>query len=433
LRRVQEPDVARSKPRVERERRRKGTAARPAPARKRGRKPDVWAAQRSMGNRGVEALIEAGQHKLTNPPAIVDAALSRSDGHPLERPVRQAMEAAFGEDLQNVRVHTDPLATDSAKAAEARAYSAGEDIVFGAGQYAPETSQGQALLAHELTHVVQQRQTGPVANTIFRAPLAGSSSPRLFPGIPPPVVTRTDQAIAMTVYFGRNLFLLDADNLMAVEKLADELRFMLDAPIAVDGYASEEGTEAGNRRLSASRRDHVIRLLKAKAIGRPVFGGTAHGEADQVAAETGAGADVERGRALNRRVTIVVLLPAPAKPSAKPEKKIDLNVPFKVRPETDEERSDRQIREALRTKIPDKPKTSFSKEFWNAVDEAVDSASRKVGIPEKYRGYIKKGARAAIEKGAEAVLDEALDKAGANETQKKAIKAAIEQAADTEL
>ena len=386
-----------------------------------------------MGNRAVERLIEGEQGPLTSLPPIVDAALSRSAGHPLETPVRQSMEAALDQDLQHVRVHTDRLAAESAEAVEARAYSSGDDVVFGPGQYAPETSEGHALLEHELTHVVQERQAGPAPHAIFRAPLAGKSSPRLFPGIPPPVVTRTDQAIVVTVYFGRNHYLLDADNLMAVEKLGDELRFILDAPIAVDGYASEEGTEAGNRKLSAARRDHVIRLLKAKAIGRPVFGGAPHGEADQIPGEAGDGADVERSRSLNRRVTIVVLLPAPARPAAGPEKKIDLNVPFKVRPETDEERSDRQIREALRTKIPDKPKTSFSKEFWNAVDEAVDSVSRKVGIPEKYRGYIKKGARAAIEKGAEAVLDEALDKAGANETQKKAVKAAIEQAADTEF
>jgi outer membrane protein OmpA-like peptidoglycan-associated protein len=388
-----------------------------------------------MGNRAVERLIEGEHHALTNPPPIVDAALSRSGGRPLEAPVREAMEAAFDEDLQNVRVHTDPLAAESAKSAEARAYSSGDDLVFGEGQYAPDRPEGRALLGHELTHVVQERQMGPAPDTIFRAPLAGAG-PQLrlsATDIPPPVVNRVGHAIIATVYFGQNHFLLDAANLGAVEKLADELRFILDAPISVDGYASQEGTDADNRRLSAMRRDHVIRLLKAKALGKPLFGGSAHGEADPVAEEAGEKQSLERNRSFNRRVTIVVLLPAPAEPPKKQEKPIDLNLPRTTRPETDEEGADRRTREAVRTPVPARPRTSFNQEFWKTVDDAVDSVSRKVGIPEKYRPYIRKGARAAIEKGAEAVLDEALDKAGADETQKKAIKAAVEQAADIEF
>jgi hypothetical protein len=61
-----------------------------------------------------------------------------------------------GYDFSHVRVHTDARAAESARAVNALAYTVDRDIVFGAGQYAPETAQGKRLLAHELTHVVQQ-------------------------------------------------------------------------------------------------------------------------------------------------------------------------------------------------------------------------------------------------------------------------------------
>jgi len=66
------------------------------------------------------------------------------------------MEPRFGHDFSNVRVHTDSKAAESAGAVDALAYTVGRDVVFGAGQYMPGTREGQRLLAHELTHVVQQ-------------------------------------------------------------------------------------------------------------------------------------------------------------------------------------------------------------------------------------------------------------------------------------
>lgn len=91
-------------------------------------------------------------------PASVDRVLF-SAGKPLEPALRQDMEHRFGHDFSRVRVHSDTAAGHSAKEMNARAYTVGHDIVFGAGQFAPSARHGQALLAHELTHVVQ---TGPV-------------------------------------------------------------------------------------------------------------------------------------------------------------------------------------------------------------------------------------------------------------------------------
>jgi len=84
-------------------------------------------------------------------PAVVATA-----GKPLDAQTRAAMESRFGHDFGDVRVHADEQAHASAAAVGARAYAVGSDVVFGAGLYEPETAAGLELLAHELTHVVQQ-------------------------------------------------------------------------------------------------------------------------------------------------------------------------------------------------------------------------------------------------------------------------------------
>lgn len=87
--------------------------------------------------------------------ASVGRALA-SPGAPLDGPVRQAMERRFGHDFARVRVHRGGDAERSAHELSARAYTVGQDVVFGTGQYAPGTDLGRRLLAHELAHVVQQ-------------------------------------------------------------------------------------------------------------------------------------------------------------------------------------------------------------------------------------------------------------------------------------
>ncbi|HEU4769752.1 MAG TPA: DUF4157 domain-containing protein [Pyrinomonadaceae bacterium] len=88
-------------------------------------------------------------------PASVGQTLAQS-GSPLTSPVRQHMEQRFAHDFSRVRVHAGHSAEQSARELNATAYTVGNDIVFGAGRFAPETRDGQRLLAHELTHVVQQ-------------------------------------------------------------------------------------------------------------------------------------------------------------------------------------------------------------------------------------------------------------------------------------
>lgn len=88
-------------------------------------------------------------------PHDVDVTL-RAPGEPLDADAREYMENRFGHDFSQVRVHTDSRAADSARAVDALAYTVGRDVAFAPGQYAPKTSAGRRLLAHELAHVLQQ-------------------------------------------------------------------------------------------------------------------------------------------------------------------------------------------------------------------------------------------------------------------------------------
>lgn len=88
-------------------------------------------------------------------PASVDTALA-SPGRALDLGLRQDMEQRFGHDFSRVRVHADAAAQTSARDVNALAYTVGQDVVFDSGQYAPGTAAGRHLIAHELTHVVQQ-------------------------------------------------------------------------------------------------------------------------------------------------------------------------------------------------------------------------------------------------------------------------------------
>ncbi|MFT3823209.1 MAG: DUF4157 domain-containing protein [Chitinophagaceae bacterium] len=88
-------------------------------------------------------------------------------GQPLSAETRNYFEPRFGRDFSNVRVHTDSVAAKSAQSINAQAYTTGNNIVFNNGHYAPGTEGGKKLLAHELTHVVQQGSN----DVVHRKPL----------------------------------------------------------------------------------------------------------------------------------------------------------------------------------------------------------------------------------------------------------------------
>ena len=133
----------------------------------------------------------------TAPQITIDAATR--PGHSIDPNVRETLEPRFGVSFENVRVHDDAVAAAAAESVGARAYTIGSDVVFGAGEYAPNTASGQRTLAHELTHVVQQR---PAAIQHIQRDLA----------TPPPTVAPAAQAdltqeqIASAIAFNRAHF-----------------------------------------------------------------------------------------------------------------------------------------------------------------------------------------------------------------------------------
>ncbi|WP_210262044.1 eCIS core domain-containing protein [Bradyrhizobium aeschynomenes] len=94
------------------------------------------------------------------PPVVHDVL--RSPGQPLDAATRADLEPRFGRSFAAVRIHTDANAAASARAVGAQAYTVGHNVVFGNGHYAPQSPAGRRLLAHELTHVVQQGRGAPL-------------------------------------------------------------------------------------------------------------------------------------------------------------------------------------------------------------------------------------------------------------------------------
>jgi hypothetical protein len=128
--------------------------------------------QRALGNEAVGHLAKAGalgpgpqpQLRPEQVAATIVEKTINAPGQPLTPAIRAEMEARFGQDFGNVRIHIGGDAAASARAINARAYTVGSNIAFASGQYAPDAAPGRQLLAHELAHVVQQDRGGPEPN-----------------------------------------------------------------------------------------------------------------------------------------------------------------------------------------------------------------------------------------------------------------------------
>jgi hypothetical protein len=113
--------------------------------------------QRAVGNSGVGAMLEEDR-------SPVHDVVNSGGGSPLAPEVRDEMQGRLGHDFSDVRVHNDSRAHESAQSVNAHAYTVGSNVVFQRDKYDPGSAAGKTMLAHELTHVIQQR-SGPVDGT----------------------------------------------------------------------------------------------------------------------------------------------------------------------------------------------------------------------------------------------------------------------------
>jgi len=130
----------------------------------------------ALGNSGVQRLMRSVIHRQADGSGAVDEAVAKSiqakrgSGQALDEGARRNLEPAFGEDFSDVRVHTDGEADTLNHAVQAEAFTTGKDIFFREGSYNPGSSDGQKLLAHELTHVVQQQSAPPTTELTVSEP-----------------------------------------------------------------------------------------------------------------------------------------------------------------------------------------------------------------------------------------------------------------------
>ncbi|MFP3896117.1 MAG: DUF4157 domain-containing protein [Anaerolineales bacterium] len=153
----------------------------------------IGALQRHVSNSDLQRLV-GDEGFVATPSLEADLEREQGSGSLLSTPVRGEMEGAFGADLGAVRVHTDAKANELSRGLGAYAFAYGRDIYFADGEYAPATTSGQHLLAHELAHVVQQgagaklmvggvhdpaeREADRVADEVVRAIRRGESAVR---------------------------------------------------------------------------------------------------------------------------------------------------------------------------------------------------------------------------------------------------------------
>jgi len=160
----------------------------------------------------IQRHAPTGDRQSEETPSSVDRALA-TPGRQLDTPLRQDMEARFGRDFAQVRIHDGAAAAQSAGDVGARAYAVGSNVAFGRGQYAPDSASGRWLIAHELAHVVQQ-QGGRSAGIVQRAP---APAPGNAPQAPDPVL---DKVKALLSYGGLDWVVTDAEAKVALALLA---------------------------------------------------------------------------------------------------------------------------------------------------------------------------------------------------------------------
>ncbi|HZD95552.1 MAG TPA: DUF4157 domain-containing protein, partial [Candidatus Sulfotelmatobacter sp.] len=271
--------------------------------------------------------------------------------------LRDHFESRFGRDFSDVRIHADGAAASSARSLNALAYTAGSDIVFGGGQFAPDRPEGQKLLAHELTHVVQQQGPAKISPVIQRQETGEADSEEseeagtFAPGSPPEFGDRAADSECPSVPTGlgdlvpdppcppddrditgeRFHFCRGSDVFRPGTERTRLIDFARSKPaltrFTLHGYASQEGTGGANMNLSCHRAKRAERELinagvRQEAVEIASKGTTRRFDSDAHPAPGRRTVTLEDRLAANRVVVVKADIPTAAEeetPSERPE------------------------------------------------------------------------------------------------------------------
>ncbi len=253
---------------------------------------------------------EANSKPNTSNSSFESKLRNGNGGQQLDHQTRQEMESGFGADFSGVNIHNDSHAQQMSQEIGAQAFTHGNDIYFNEGKYNPDSKEGKHLLAHELTHTIQQngmvskKEATRTNNTIQSQP-ENSNPPA---DLACPVANTNPSGIGETLSFpvaGSSFTTAQKEginNFVRNWHLAKE-------PVRIDGYASEDGAETFNWHLSCRRAQTAKNALMAPPDGSPGIPASfiemyAHGETDQFGSLT-----------QNRRVSINLPTSLPVTPT----------------------------------------------------------------------------------------------------------------------
>jgi hypothetical protein len=187
------------------------------------------------------------------------------NGAPLDATSRSYFEPRFGHDFSNVRIHNGPQADAAAASVQARAFTLGRDVVFATGEYNPGSESGKHLLAHELTHVVQQSEMGgrPTLQRKCHATELGKPNPDCTPS--------QDGTAGWQFQFK-----VGCDDLLSGEE--DKInKLKAGNQLKIHGFASKEGDADFNSDLSCHRANKIADLARRLRADCPIIGIFKHG------------------------------------------------------------------------------------------------------------------------------------------------------------
>ena len=227
---------------------------------------------------------------------------SKGGGNSMDHETKNFMGSRFGTDFSAVKIHTGNEAVQMSRELNAQAFAVGNDIYFNEGKYNPNSDKGKHLLAHELTHMIQQ--SGKINKKIIQKLGDTSTIPAgLSCAVPP------SNTMQQTVYYFQN------DNSTLTAEQQASLRSMAEVwvssgsniPVRIDGYASAAGEHNHNWTLSCLRAESVKNVLISNGVSQTMITAYMNGETNDFGNE-------EQNRRVNIYMNVPTHVPTPVDP-----------------------------------------------------------------------------------------------------------------------